>query len=480
MCSVIPTMIKSLRTMSSMWQITNIHTSAINLNPKTMQTKAATLSLTESVSVIPAASSTPRMMTPSMWLINSFHTSTIFCKASKDGTKSKPTKSGKKNPAICSILNLIDHKYIQKGLLADDEVLGTTLNRAAKHILDINIKVAKVALESNITVSIERLGHIDKTNYYPQNLHPEIKTGRYSVEEDLLIRQNWEKLRADLNLTEDKAKAELLENRRKGDDEGLELKRNIIGYFLSQGLPKIRLATEVYQRARTVLCGATGDFTDKEDEIIMQGSREGKTFTELATQLGRYRETLRDRYKVLTSTHTKQGLFTLEEDEVVLREVFVGNSDVLQDRKITEEVWEKIGDELHRKPSSVQDHWRVTLEPILTRYHAGTLHMDVKDVLISHLVEQGVSYAQDADWKELAKLPKFAGTTSRYLSRQYQGMRAYTAKKHELSQVEVTTQQIQRYRAMVETRQTSATVLKHQEKIINFYITNILRVKHYE
>ena len=54
----------------------------------------------------------------------------------------------------------------------------------------------------------------------------------------------------------------------------------------------------------------------------------------------------------------------------------------------------------------------------MTRYHAGTLNMDVKKVLLDHLVENNMDYTQDVDWKELAKLPKFAGSTPTYLQSQ--------------------------------------------------------------
>ena len=205
---------------------------------------------------------------------------------------------------------------MQKELLADNDVLADTINAAAKHILNLDIKVAKIALESNIIVSIEGLGPINKGRCYPKNLNPEVKTGRYSVQEDLLIRQNWEKLRADLKLTEDKAVADLLQSRRKEeDDEGLGLKRNIIGYYLCQGLQNIRLATEVYQRARTILSAVTGDWSEGEDEIIRKGRKEGKTWTELSTQLGRADTSTR--YKLLTSGHTTKGTFTVEDESTL-------------------------------------------------------------------------------------------------------------------------------------------------------------------
>ena len=105
----------------------------------------------------------------------------------------------------------------------------------------------------------------------------------------------------------------------------------------------------------------------------------------------------------------------------------------------------------------------------MTRYHAGTLNMDVKKVLLEHLVENNMDYTQDVDWKELAKLPKFAGSTSSYLSRQLSSMRETTrAMSPELSPVELTTGAIQSWYNNSE-RRPNIKREKYQEELVACY-----------
>jgi hypothetical protein len=290
-----------------------------------------------------------------------------------------------------------------------------------------------------------------------------------------LIKSNWEKLTNDLELTEEVAVEELFKNTSK--DKDLGKKRNIIGYFLSQGLTNIRLATEVYQRARTVRCAKKGDFTKKEDEAILQFvEKEGEQWTRLAIMLGRANyQTVSARYEMLINDW-KNGDFTAMEDELILREVFAVDSDILVDGKITQDDWNKIAEKLQRRPNNVRGRWRFQLEPILQRYQAGTLHKDVKDVMINHLLENNMNYGQEVDWKELAKLSKFAGTTSSYLSKMYSLLRQHTGQKYpELSEVQLNTEAIRRYRANRQIHSTRHTILEHQEMIVKFYLSDILK-----
>ena len=124
------------------------------------------------------------------------------------------------------------------------------------------------------------------------------------------------------------------------------MKRNVLGYFLSQELSEVRLATDVYQRARTILCANKGVFTMEEDKIVLEGRKEGKSWSALAKQLRRTSQnTVQDRYNVLIGDY-KHGPFTVMEDELILREVFAVNKNILVDRKITTENWKNIGEKL--------------------------------------------------------------------------------------------------------------------------------------
>merc|ERR1719154_178247 len=112
------------------------------------------------------------------------------------------------------------------------------------------------------------------------------------------------------------------------------------------------------------------------------------------------------------------GPFKANEDEKLIVEVFKVNKNALEDGKILKKDWQRIGKQLKRSPHIVRQHWMATLLPTLKRYHAGTLSADMKEVLVNHMVENKLNYAQDIDWKELEKLPQFAGTTTQYLANQ--------------------------------------------------------------
>ena len=169
----------------------------------------------------------------------------------------------------------------------------------------------------------------------------------------------------------------------------------------------------------------------------------------------------------------KNGPFTVTEDELILREVFAVNKNILVDRKITTENWKNIGEKLQRSFKVVSERWRRKLEPMLHRYHAGTLNDDVREVLINHLVKNKLNYTQEIDWTELAQLSKFAGSTSTYLNKMYAQLRDNTGRKYpELSEVKLDTGAIQKYldnREMV--LSTSEAILEHQDMMIAYYLT---------
>jgi hypothetical protein len=184
---------------------------------------------------------------------------------------------------------------------------------------------------------------------------------------------------------------------------------------------------------------------------------------------------VRVRYDILINDY-KHGEFTVMEDELIIREVFAVDSDILVNGKITQDDWNKIAEKLQRRPDNVRRHWQLQLEPILKRYQAGTLHKDVKDVMINYLLEHNMNYAQEVDWKELAKLSKFAGTTSAYLSQMYALLRSNTGMKYpELSEEHLNTEAIRRYRVNTKRISTSYTILEHQEMIVQFYLSDILK-----
>merc|ERR1719154_593996 len=140
------------------------------------------------------------------------------------------------------------------------------------------------------------------------------------------------------------------------------------------------------------------------------------------------------------------GPFEANEDEKLIVEVFKVNKNAVEDGKIVKKDWQRIGKQLKRCPDSVRQHWMKTLLPTLKRYHAGTLSTDMKEVLVNYMVENKLNYAQDIDWKELEKLPQFAGTTTQYLGTQLGTLQTLVLQKHpELSRSQITAETLQRY-----------------------------------
>merc|ERR1712129_670274 len=248
-------------------------------------------------------------------------------------------------------------------------------------------------------------------------------------------------------ISEEEGKEELFNHEKK--DKVIGLKSNIVGYFLAQGLPDIRLATEVIQSARIILFARKGKLTAEEDTTILQFvEKEGKKWYELARLMARTDASrVNRRYEVLTGGNTVSGHYTMEEDKIILREVFAVNRNILEDDgTVTEEDWRMIGGKLERYSVNVYGHWNSVLKPMLLRHHAGTAHVDIREALVNYLVEKNMKYAQDVDWEEVAKLPEFVGTTPTYLQITYCSMQWNTGRKYKrMSKVELTTEAVQSY-----------------------------------
>merc|ERR1719483_765826 len=380
---------------------------------------------------------------------------------------------------MCSILELEEHRVFKKEL--DKKEL---MDIMVKHILDANIYVQKVALNCNVSIFRKpgNLKVIERQNL-PKDLDVSIKVGKFTVADDEVIQQNWDSLIIRTGISEEEAKEELFSNEKK--DKVIGLKSNIVGYFLAQGLPDIRLATEVIQRARIILCAKKGKFTAEEDTTILQFvEKEGKKWSELARLMARTNYiTVKRRYEVLTGGNTVSGHYTMKEDKIILRELFAVNRNILEDDgTVTEEDWRMIGGKLERYYASVYGHWNFVLKPMLLRHHAGTAHVDIREALINYLVEKNMKYAQDVDWEEVAKLPEFVGTTPKYLQRSYGHMQTHTGRKYKrMSKVELTTEAVQ---SCMEERETNNLDSYHerqrekteeyQRELISLYLSNIV------
>jgi len=389
---------------------------------------------------------------------------------------------------FCSILKSDVHKT-----LLQETQPKAILDILALYILASDIQVHQIALESNIALNTSnflsmRRSQIEKIIQSP---HPGIVFGSFSCLEDETIKKNWEALINSLNLT-DKDSKEIFENVKRVGRPGqtinqglgttlphfaqsVDLKRNIVGYYLSQGLPNVRLATEVFHRAKILLYASKGSFTAEEDKIIEEFvETEGTKWGNLTKLLGRTsHQSVKHRYKLLQTRelNKKRGHFTVDEVKIIMSEVFSLHENVLEEENLTIEECQNIGKILNRSGTAVYNHWKNAVEPMLKKYHAGSPEIDLKMILIQHLLDEGLYYTQEVDWVELVKDSKFAGTTPALLRRTYQNLRTNTKKKYpELRPEELSTDAIQRY---LDSRKKYNKENRYKV-LIDYYVENIL------
>ena len=165
-------------------------------------------------------------------------------------------------PALCSILEAEEHKTILKEINKDskkDIIVG--------YILGMNIKVQTVALKFNILAFEEGMLHLPK-HVFPKNLDPEVRIGKCTPADDEIIETNMSALIKAIDLKEDDVIQELFENT--SEDKDLGIKRNIVGFYFSQGLINVRLAAEVFHIAKVLVCSRKGEFTKEEDQTILE------------------------------------------------------------------------------------------------------------------------------------------------------------------------------------------------------------------
>ena len=405
---------------------------------------------------------------------SSIHTSIILAASTKP--KMKISKVKVKTPPKCSILKSEDHKIMQeklsKSIMTDtmkNLSRNNVIDRMVGYIFEKNISVYKAALDCNVVCQHNQLSGLGRSRF-PESLDDQVKIGRFAKAEDKIILDNWFELVDALKITEGALVNVIFDVfLNKSPDKDLGLGRNVIGYFLSRGLGKVRLATDVFNRAKLLLSRKTGDFSPEEDSQILKfvEIHGHSNWTVLGNQMGRNRNTLVRRLELLETISMKhrEGFYSLEDDQKILTQVLQRS----RKGEMVKKDWEEIGKMLHRPYNSIHDHWVSVLEPWIKRHHAGTLSVDIREALINHMVEQGMEHAQDVDWNALVGLRKFAGTTPSYLQRKHQGLKHATREKFpELSAGDITSAEILRY-LHITARGTRSDRTTHKEQFIAFY-----------
>ena len=369
--------------------------------------------------------------------------------------------------SLCSIMDCKTHVALQRDLILD-----SMTNLLVGYILATNIAVHRVALEYNVSITSRELPsrHLEK-NQLSKNLDPKMKFGKFSKRDDAIIESNWKSLIEELGIDEGKANYEVFETKIEKREDGI--KRNIIGYYLSQDLPDIRLATDVYHRAWLLKYVKKGYFSTEEDRIILASvETEGRKFAKLARELGRSRNSVRGRYYLLTQEdNCKDGTkYTFDDDKIIFAGIVGANANILNEEPIAKEDWARIGRQLQRSPNRVYHRWFSVLKPLLHKYHAGNLEVDMKETLINHMVDNGMNHAQDVDWMELTKLPQFSGSTVRNLQHLHGLLKQKTRNFFpELNPEQLTSMQIQKYLKTRNKRAVSKKKKEYEEKLIEYY-----------
>ena len=159
---------------------------------------------------------------------------------------------------------------------------------AARCILDHNIAVPKLALEHEKNIFPTTVRLIERKNV--GDIPLEIKFKRISKREDSIILANWEDLLKETNLEAEKV-GTIFDNSKLSHED--RFKKNLIGYWLSQDLPHIRLSCEVFHRLNILLNWNGGEFSAKEKKIIFDFvSKNGRDWANLSRILNRPSDTI--------------------------------------------------------------------------------------------------------------------------------------------------------------------------------------------
>jgi len=304
---------------------------------------------------------------------------------------------------------------------------------------------------------------------------------KFDAEEDNIIAKNVETL---VKQTKMKSLGDILEIDHR--DEHRFTRMEIIGSYLSQGMPKIRIPNEVFDRARKLLVCPKGELTETEKRIIAEHLNSNENFNKwssLERKLDRSRSSIKQFAVNIfqNKEKTKRGRFSLEESKKVLDHVFAANKNALldtEDINITSNVWSQLANNLKRPYTNVYIHWTGRLQPLLTRYEANVLDVDFRIPLLQHCISEDIKYPQNANWLEISKNPKFVGTTPVYLALVFKITRMNTkAKNKELKDHEITSEVMLQFLMTKRAykKQNDKTCFKKGEKDVLVYYDNVIK-----
>jgi len=337
----------------------------------------------------------------------------------------------------CSISECPEYNNLRNGL-KDDSVV----DRVVLYILDKDINITRLNLDYIILSS-------DRVHRYYHHVPWGINIGGFSVVDINTILSNWNTLAEEMKLENPKQVFSLFCERTLQQQQ---LKANILGLYLSQGLSKLRLAADVFSHAEDQNF-VKGAIAPSEHDFIMDYiSKHGESidvFKDIAMILKRcprYWWVLRRYYEHQKGDLFKTGRYTVIENKIII-EGIVSKANIqtafdIENLNTTLAILTGIAKELGRRVKNVSLHWERRLKPILLQYHAGTLNLNVTPILVEYLIEKNVVHTQDINWEELLSYPQLVGHNKYSLMIILQTLIRSTQKAYKCNEKDVTASRI--------------------------------------
>jgi len=302
------------------------------------------------------------------------------------------------------------------------------LDKCVAYILKKDIQVPELTLMLNKPSAAFR-----NRRWY--QIPDEVKTKNWTPIDNDLIKNNMDVLVTAIG--QKKNKDEVIENIFSPNwpkGQHIIAKTNVIGCFLGQGLPDLRLPCEIFDRGGILLhkndkLATRIVFTESDDKQIvdyMQNKAESdKTpFKSLSKMLGYPIGTIYNRYTNILQPGGKvvTGRYTNEENREIMETFFEENENALnQYFSPSDPIWDKLGTKLNRRPYNLYNHWERVIRPQLLMYQNCVYHVDFRPILVDYFMEKGIMFRNETNcnWSEIVKDKRFKGTTPAYLIKLY-------------------------------------------------------------
>ena len=358
---------------------------------------------------------------------------------------------------MCPITSLDDNKRLAEMHLSQSSEL---LDKIVAYILDKDYMVQKTPLMLNKKLKFSNSIKEGKLRRQKSGFPEGMKIGKYNARDHYLIDSSLTELLRELKLEDQKK--DIIKELFKHSDEELHLeKSNVLGSFLSRGLPDLRLPIEVYYKSTTLMnkifLNANAPYSKEEDDKIMSLVKYNKDNSRtkyagvqnLARELGRSYSSVSNRMTDLDEAYpAKRG----EKERGEIREIMVVLMDSIGEgghQKMLDyhfgpshHVWESLSDKLKRPKKTIYQQFCRFIKPKLINYVNGfDEDQDTTLLLVQACVENNWDYTEQIDFGKLIKDKRFKGTTERQLKLCYSNTKGDAKKKYpEITDLKLTSE----------------------------------------